>query len=411
MTNTIRDIDTTTPAVVFRANTPCSLAIVRSLGRMGVPVTCVDPKPRSLAKRSRYCTHPVEWDFDNKSDDETIQFLLEIAARHDTKPVLVATFDENNLFVDRFRAALSAGYRLPQSRPGAVGRLYSKRTMYELCLENGVPTPRTLFPETPVEAMRGVSALRFPIVIKGIDADRLLEYTGGLRLTKVERPEEFESAYRTFDEPGFPNLAVQEFVEGGPLDSTIMAGYFDSDGRCLFGMTGRKLRELPITGGISALVETMPGEAMIDSVTRLVAATGFRGLVDTDFRYDANTGEYKLLDFNPRLGANFRAFVDDNGLDSVRALYLDLTGQAVPSVESGSGRRWLNEEVDVIASVKLMRKGSLDVAAWRQSLRGVAELTFLDRGDPIPGVALVGRLFGRLFAGIRNRLAPRAATG
>lgn len=38
----IARIDTSTPVVVFRADTYCTLGIVRSLGRMGIRVFCVD---------------------------------------------------------------------------------------------------------------------------------------------------------------------------------------------------------------------------------------------------------------------------------------------------------------------------------------------------------------------------------
>jgi len=37
--------------------------------------------------------------------------------------------------------------------------------------------------------------------------------------------------------------------------------------------------------------------------------------MDLDYRFDKRDGQYKLLDFNPRIGAQFRLLVDDNGLD------------------------------------------------------------------------------------------------
>ena len=45
------------------------------------------------------------------------------------------------------REALSQWFIFPRNDPGMIGRLVSKKGMYELALKLGVPTPVTLFPE------------------------------------------------------------------------------------------------------------------------------------------------------------------------------------------------------------------------------------------------------------------------
>ena len=52
---------------------------------------------------------------------------------------------------------------------------------------------------------------------------------------------------------------------------------------------------------------------------------------------------YRLLDFNPRLGAQFRVFRDTAGTDVALAAYLDLTDQPIPPGEQVNGRRFLVE--------------------------------------------------------------------
>jgi hypothetical protein len=87
-------------------------------------------------------------------------------------------------------------------------------------------------------------------------------------------------------------------------------------------MTGQKLRQLPIDGGVTTLGICPPCEAMVDSICRVARAVGYHGIVDACFRYDARDGQWNLLDVNPRPGANFRLFVGKHGMDVVRALYL-----------------------------------------------------------------------------------------
>jgi predicted ATP-grasp superfamily ATP-dependent carboligase len=68
---------------------------------------------------------------------------------------------------------------------------------------------------------------------------------------------------------------------------------------------------------------------------------GYRGPLDLGYRFDARDGRYKLLDVNPRMGPTSRLFVAGNGLDTVLALYLDLTGQRVPAAQVPEGRKWI----------------------------------------------------------------------
>ncbi len=83
---------------------------------------------------------------------------------------------------------------------------------------------------------------------------------------------------------------------------------------------------------------------------------GYRGALDIGFRYDRRDGRYKVNDVNPRVGSMFRVFVGSNGMDIVRALYLDLTNQPVISSSPKEGRKWIVE--DAARGLILSRKSS-----------------------------------------------------
>ena len=55
------------------------------------------------------------------------------------------------------------------------------------------------------------------------------------------------------------------------------------------------------------------------SAAEFIKRIGFTGIVDLDWRFDRRDGRYKLLDFNPRMGAQFRLFENEAGVDVVRA--------------------------------------------------------------------------------------------
>ena len=124
-----------------------------------------------------------------------------------------------------------------------------------------------------------------------------------------------------------------------------------------------------------------------------------RGILDLDLRWDGRDGQYKLLDFNPRLGAQFRLFHDTAGVDVVLAQYLDLTGQAIPEGEQVSGRGFLVENYDPLGALSYWRRGELGWGSWLTSLRTVHETAWFARDDLRP--------FGLMCLRMGWRLATR----
>jgi D-aspartate ligase len=140
-----------------------------------------------------------------------------------------------------------------------------------------------------------------------------------------------------------------------------------------------------------------------DQAKKLMRAVGYRGPLDCGFRYDERDGTYKLLDVNPRVGASFRLFVSNNDADVVTAMYLDLTGQAVPAWEPVEGRKWVAENSDVISSIVYWRNGELSVGGWLRSLRGVDETAWFTRDDLRPAFTMLRRSLGSIVFDGRGR--------
>ena len=403
-------LDVSTPVVVFRAETYCALGIFRSLGRLGVKVYGIDGIPDAYGLRSRYCAGKFLWDFDKAAPDASVAFLKQVARTLGGRPVLIPTFDTRSLLVADHAEELAEHYVFPMPPAGATRQLYSKREMYRICREQRIPTPETRFPNTIAELEDAMGSLRFPMALKGIDGDRLMRRTGGLRMLIAERSEDLRAAFARLDDPGHPNLMLQEFIPGDADQVRMLAGYFDEQSECRFAISARKIRQLPLRGGITALGVCDPCEEAVDSTRRIVRAVSYRGVLDVDFRYDPRDGLHKMLDVNPRPGAHFRLFADRNGLDVVRALYLDMTRQALPLVEPRWGRRYVVENVDLYASVGLWREGRLTLSAWLKSYRGVAETAYLAWDDLVPSTLFVLGLMRKtaraLFARLRS-LADR----
>jgi predicted ATP-grasp superfamily ATP-dependent carboligase len=206
---------------------------------------------------------------------------------------------------------------------------------------------------------------------------------------------------------------LQEYIPSAPGQDWFFHGYFDTDGRCQTGFTGVKDRSYPAYAGLTSLGRSVLNSRLREQVTGMAAAIGFRGIVDLDLRFDPRDAQYKLLDFNPRLGAQFRLFTTGTGVDVARAAYLDLTGQPAEAGEMTRGRRFLVENYDPLGAVGYWRQGELGLRSWLRSLRRVDEVAWLARDDLRPFGLMCARMAWRgvtrrLGAGQSNARGPSA---
>ena len=137
----------------------------------------------------------------------------------------------------------------------------------------------------------------------------------GLRSTSVvSGQEELDHIYQRCEQSG-AGLMLQEFIPGGQGHDWFFHGYCDANSVCQPAFTGVKERSYPASAGLTSLGRSVANDKLRDEITSLLARLGYRGLLDLDIRLDARDGQYNLLDFNPRLGAQFRLFRDTAGTD------------------------------------------------------------------------------------------------
>jgi len=319
------------------------------------------------------------------------------------------------VFVAQNRERLSSRFQFQDNSAQLVADLISKQGMHRLAQQSGIPVPETLFPSQEGDVRAYVqSGGRFPVMLKAIDGVRLAKRTG-VKMAIIRSADELLSKYRELDEPGFPNLMLQEYIPGGDDQIFIFNGYFDSNSDCRAAFTGHKIRQFPVHVGCASLGVCRTNTDVAQLTTHFMKMIGYRGVLDIGYRLDARDGKYKVLDINPRVGQAFRLFVDKDGLDSVRALYLDLTGQPIPACVPREERKWLIEDMDVVSSYHYYREGSLSITEWLRSFKGVEEAMWFRWRDPWPFLKMAGRLLWQALSwvgrqGRRKFLRNRDAT-
>jgi len=384
-------VNTTTPAVVLKLASDRlghgPLGIARSLGRLGIAVHLATPDVRPPAALSRYVAR--SWVLSDPADDASVvRTLRSLATQAGGRPVLIGADDVAALFVDRQLPELRSVFSLPDQPAGLPNELSNKRTLHERCLELGIPTPESRVPRSLDEAHAAAGELGYPIVVKAADPRSILGVDGLASVTIVRRQSELD-ALLSHALPAEQPIVLQEYIPGDSTSVWMFNGYFGRDGSCPIGIVGQKIRQAPPRTGATTLGIVVDNEAVRDLSTTFLQRLGYRGIVDLGVRFDTRDGRYKVLDVNPRIGSSFRLFVAKCGLDVVRALYLDMTGQAIPTARVEPGRRWWVEDRDTVTALKLLRSGELRLPTYLSSLRGTDERALFARDDLRPVAALL----------------------
>lgn len=417
--------DTEVPALLLRLDANPfhhgTLGAVRSLGRAGVETHVLLGEPAGPVTRSRYLGRAHRWDAGRHTGAggyaELLGRLREIAAEIGRPAVLLPMDDHGALAVARLAPQLADDYLLARVDPALVERVADKAELAALCAAHGIAHPLTRQPASAAEAAHAAAELGLPVVAKW-SRPWLLPPGGGLRSTSlVHQPAHAHALFERGRDMG-GRLLIQRLLPGRPGCDWFFHGCFDRHGRLLAGGSGLKERCWPPGAGLTAAGRWTPNEEIERAATRLAAALGYHGVLDLDFRHDQDGDTYHLLDFNPRPGAQFRLFTDADGLDVVRATYLDLTGQPVPRHVPAPGRRLLVEQYALAATLlrsghpsrtdRTTRSGSARTAT---SPRAGRDTAWYARDDPLPFLALVAavsrRVLVRLLAPLRRPVRRR----
>lgn len=326
-----------------------------------------------------------------------MDFLQKVGRKIGRPSILVPTTDAACIFVAENSSALQEWFIFPQMPPDKVRSLSNKKQMDQIAKQFGIPAPETLFPQSRKEIQAFAETVRFPVMLKGIDGTRLCARTGQ-KMMIVRSRSELLKQYDQMEDTGNPNLMLQEYIPGEDDTIWIFNGYFNENSECLVAYTGRKIRQYPIHKGVTSLGECARNPIVKKKTIEFLMAFGYRGIVDLGYRYDSRDGSYKILDINPRIGATFRMFVDDKGMDVARALYLDLTGQPVTRGALRNGRRWIVEDFDFVSCVRYRLEGKLGLKSWLSSLRGVEEAAYFAADDLLPLLPMLFNDLCKLFA-------------
>ncbi|HUN35737.1 MAG TPA: hypothetical protein VMU95_27380 [Trebonia sp.] len=380
----MQSFDASVPAVVLKLlPNPTrygGLGVIRSLGRVGVPVHGLFEARWVPAARSRYLAGRHFGQPDPGDVAAVLRALTRLAERIGRPAVLLTTDDTAAIFLAEHGQELRRWFIFPSPPDGLPRRLADKRGLSEACAELGMASPEIFLPASLAEAREFATRAGFPLVVK-VTPPWL---AGVVQSTSVIRDRDgLDDIYQRCLDCGISPV-LQEYIPGGPGHDWFFHGYCDADSVCQPAFTGVKERSYPVGSGATTYGRSASNEKLRDIVTNFLARLGYRGVMDLDIRLHEQNGQYYLLDFNPRFGAQFRVFKDTAGVDVALAAYLDLTGQSIPAGAQLDDRYFMAEGYDPRGLLASWRRGEQRVGTWLSEVRSVDEFSWFARDDLMP---------------------------
>jgi len=377
------------PAVVFGLLW-AGLALARSLGRDGVPVTGIAYEPTDFGVRSRHLTRRIAAAPDR--DELLLAALRE--ATHSGRPVLFPERDESVHVVLRHWDEVRELADLPlPDNPQVVENLRRKDLLRAEADRAGVLLPATITPDSD-EAIRA-SGLRPPYLIKPVTGQEFA-YLFGEKLFVADDLDGAVAAWRRASEHGFETV-VQELIPGSQEKIYSLFTYIGRDGQALANVVGRKLRQGPLRFGTSAVFLVEYDERVAELGLRLLQSAGYRGFAQVEFAHDARDDTFRVLEVNTRLPM-WAGVAMSRYFDLARIAYDDLCGKPAPApLTFREEVAWVYFAKDAWVSLQMLRRRDIGFRALAAPyLRRKKVRSVLSVDDPMPALAAMNYLRSKL---------------
>ncbi len=383
-----------------------SLAVVRSLGRAGIPVRLADPDlsaagiPRGgPAWESRYVAARVRL----PSPMAPERFSRELLAA--TRPgEVILPVSTNSLMAVLGSERLRAERRIPFAPLEEFRRVNAKPSLLARAAELGLDVPRTVCPRNLEEGLDLARSVSYPCVIKLVD-DEGLFLPPEMRYAIVRDPVGFRTHYRELHARRAAPI-VQEYVPGTGWGAAFL--YWK--GRQVAAFCHRRIREYPRSGGPASLAESVHDKALLAAGARLLEGIHWEGVALVEFRRDAAAGRTRLMEVNPRFWGTLPLAIRC-GVDFPLFLYKLALGEEVRA--PARYRAGVRMRVGVLELARLWdawRAGDA-AGAIRDAARWIADDArtpdaVRDGRDPAPARRVLRALVGRAASRRRGRRRP-----
>ena len=392
-------------ALVYPARTVAGYGHIWSLGRAGVPVVALQPRP-CAAFRSRFVSEAHLVPDPAVSPDAFVGWLVEYGRRQAEQPVLCMAEDLYAFIVSANRERLEPLFRYPFVPAERMAVFFDKRAMHAAAEKAGLRVPPTL--HSPLAEGEIARWPHYPAVVKPlvsrfrVEQGRLVagprfpDVFGGKALLARDRAELARIAGEV-EAQGFA-FCVQRLVPGGNPAIVNVKFVADRDGAIPACFVSRKLRQQPADFGTCcvAVAEYLP--LVHEMAERFCRSTGYSGPGGMEFKLDPQTAEPWFIEVNPRLDFWIRMATLKGVNLPLQHYRLALGLPLARERQRDGGAAWIDLWGD-LEGYRWRRARSGYEVSLRELLRPYLRFdeAVFSLADPLPGLSRLARMAAALL--------------
>jgi len=318
-------------AVILGANYYIGLSTIRCLGKNGVVVAAVDYSDNgAYGFRSKYCSEKLIGPHYKENSKAFLEFLIDYAKKQDASPVLIPCADPYVEFVDTYLYELKEYFLIPQTKKGLYTELMNKEKLHSLASLMNVKVPETirLTEDNYIEKIETI--LKYPCIVKPVDSPAFVS-TFRRKMFKVNDRKELVEAIDKAKKAGL-EVIVQRIIPGFDDHMYTFDAYLNQEAKVTNWLTCQKYRQYPINFGASVYTGQKYVQELYDIGAKFLERVGFKGFAEIEFKKDAVTGDFYLIEVNVRI-TNLNSLLEKVGVNMPYLTYKELTGEKIEPQE------------------------------------------------------------------------------
>lgn len=311
-------------ALVLGSNYYIGLSTMRCLGKEGVHVVGVDYEEKdSYAFKSKYCHQKLIVPHYKKEEEAFIKALITYAKTKTHKPVLLPCADPYVEVTDRHRDQLIKVFLMPGMPQGLQTSLLEKDTLADHCQRLGMKTPETIRVTDDIDEARILNEIGFPCLVKPANSHA---FVARFR-KKMFRVQDMAALKEAVNEAKEAQLEVfiQRIIPGFDDHMYTYDAYLNEDSQVTHWLSCQKHRQYPINYGASVYTSQFYEPQLHEIGKPFLEAVGYKGFAEIEFKKDAHTGVFYLIEINTRF-SNLNQLLADVGINMPYITYRELTG-------------------------------------------------------------------------------------
>lgn len=390
-------------AVVPAVSVPSSLVCLRSLGKRGIHTIGISERDSPEIFCSKYCDETVRVPSPKQDYREYKDALLALAERSDVRTIIPVR-EEDVYVLSKHHSEFKKYANIPVPDFEKLRKVQDRIKLFGIAKDVGVPIPETkLLTECDDWSRKWIVKGRYSLLTdvylsEIVDSGSTVTKSDGGSNSLVPPPStEYLSFGKKADVKGICEAAghvplVQEFMPD--TDEYGFFAFYDH-GEAIATFQHRQIRGFNYSGGPSAFRESVSMPDLEEEGLKLLDSLEWHGPAMVEFKKDARTGEFKLMEINPRFWSSL-PFSVKAGADFPYYYWLVATGQQdriEPGYDVGVSGHLLLGELFYLYSVlkddnELVERPSIGTAAFEvlTSLIRHPRFDYLDPSDPCPAL-------------------------